>query len=606
MIDLDTWKKAWALLDVAEKRRAWMVLGVIVVSAFASAVMVGSVMPFIAVMAEPSRIEETPALAWTYSTFGFTSDYQFLVALGLASFIVIVLASLIQILRTWVVAWFSMMRIHSIGHRLLGAYLMQPYTFFLDRHSGEMGQRVLAETEQVVMRFLRFTAEFISSVLTTLAIVALLLWVEPVVAMLAFTVLGGIYLLVYQTSRRRLRQHGEARVEANRGRFRFVNESLSGIKDIKLLGREQYYLDRYAGPSVTMARSQAGITVLSQIPQYALQAVALSGVILLCLLLIDPADTTGENLGEILPIIGVFALAGQRLMPEFSKIYASLAEMQAGAASVNVIYADLVEGKPTNLAARHASNSIGLKNSLEIKGVSFSYSAAKRASLRAVSLDIKAGEKIGIVGGTGAGKTTFADVLLGLLEPAEGSLFVDEVQITRDNVRAWMNSVGYVPQDIFLTDSSVAENIALGFAPETIDRDRLRRAARVARIEDFILQEMPQGYETLIGERGVRLSGGQRQRIGIARALYHDADLIVFDEATSALDNLTERDVMEAIDALPGDKTILIIAHRLSTVRRCDRIVVLEQGQIVGCGSWNALMAENAFFQRIAQVGEPA
>ena len=606
MIDLGTWKKAWALLDLAEKRRAWLVFSLIVVSAFASAAMVGSVMPFIAVMAEPSRIEEAPALAWAYSTFGFTSDYQFIVALGLASFIVIVLASLIQILRTWVVARFSMMRIHSIGHRLLAAYLLQPYSFFLDRHSGEMSQRVLAETEQVVMRFMRFNAEFISSVLTTLAIVAFLLWVKPVVAMLSFAVLGGIYFAVYLTSRRRLHQHGEARVEANNRRFRFANESLTGIKDIKLLGREQYYLDRYAEPSVTMARSQAGISVLSQIPQYALQAVGLSGVILLCLMLIDPADTTGGNLGEILPILGVFALAGQRLMPEFSKIYASLAEMQAGAASVNVVYTDLVKGKTTNLAAGQASNSIGLRSSLEIKGVSFTYSAAKRASLRAVSLHIKAGEKIGIVGGTGAGKTTFADILLGLLEPDEGSLIVDGVEITQKNMRGWMQGVGYVPQDIFLTDSSVAENIALGFAPETIDRDRLRRAARVARIEDFILQEMPQGYETLVGERGVRLSGGQRQRIGIARALYHDAELIVFDEATSALDNLTERDVMEAIDALPGDKTILIIAHRLSTVRRCDRIVVLEQGQIVGCGSWNALMAENAFFQRIAQVGEPA
>ena len=607
MIDFSTWGKAWALLDARERRNAWIVLGVIIIGALASAVMVGSVMPFLAVLADPSRIETTPVLAWAYEALGFTSVYGFLVGLGVASFVVIVLSSLIQIAKTWAVARFAMMRIHSISYRLLASYLAQPYAFFLNRHSGEMGPRVLTESEQVVLRFLRHAAEFVASSFTTLAIVGLLLWVEPVVAVVSFAVLGGSYVLFFRLKRRSLKGLGQMRVDANRQRFRLANEALTGIKDIKLLGRERAYLDRYKVPSVRMAQAQARIVVLSQVPQFALQAVALGGVLLLCVLLIDPEGVaSGTALGGLLPVLGVFAFAGQRLMPELSKLYQSLAEMQAGSAAVDTVHEDLVTRKSAGQIPKTAPAALGLKTALHLDDISFSYPNAEQAGLRGVTLSIKAGEKIGIVGSTGAGKTTLADVILGLLEPTQGRLVVDQTEITSDNIGAWMQSVGYVPQDIFLTDAPVAENIALGVAPEAIDQELVREAARIARIDQFIMEDLPEGYQTHIGERGVRLSGGQRQRIGIARALYHDADLIVFDEATSALDNLTEQEVMDAIDALPGDKTVLMIAHRLSTVKRCDRIIVLDRGVVVGCDTWNALIEENSAFRRIAQLNKSA
>jgi ABC-type multidrug transport system fused ATPase/permease subunit len=500
-----------------------------------------------------------------------------------------------------------MMRMHSISHRLLATYLAQPYVFFLNRHSGEMGPRVLAESGQVVQQFLRPAAEFIAACMTTIAIVGLLLWVEPVVAAIAFAVLGGIYGAIYMGTRRLLRRLGKVRVEANRARFRLANESLTGIKDIKLLGREGAYLDRYAGPSIRMAKTMVSVTVLSSVPQFALQAVALGGIILLCLVLIDPAGVeSGASLGGLLPVLGVFAFAGQRLMPELSKLYQSLAQIQAGSAAVEALREDLVLHRSVAKLPRAMGGVGGLKQSLRLEGVSYSYPNSEQAGMRDVSLTIRAGEKIGIVGSTGAGKTTLADIVLGLLEPGQGKLIVDGADITSENLRTWMQSVGYVPQDIFLTDAPVAENIALGVPPAQIDMDRIRKAARIARIDGFVERELPEGYQTHVGERGVRLSGGQRQRIGIARAMYHDADLIVFDEATSALDNLTEAEVMDAIDALPGDKTVIMIAHRLSTVKRCDRIVVLDKGRVVGCDSWNSLMAGNAAFQRIARMGEAA
>ena len=605
MIDFSTWKKAWALLDAKERRTAWIVLGVIIVAALASAAMVGSVMPFLAVLADPSRIETTPALAWAYEAFDFTSVYRFLVGLGLLSFAIIVLSSLIQIGKTWAVARFAMLRVHSISYGLLASYLAQPYAFFLNRHSGEMAPRVLTETSQVVYRFMLPAADFLAACLTTLAIVSLLLWVEPVVATISFTVLGGIYSLVYLMTRWRLKRLGRIVVEANRGRFRLSNEALTGIKDIKLLGKEKAYLDRYAAPSKKMANTQVSITVLSQIPQFALQAVALGGVILICLVFIDPVGiASGAGLGGLLPVLGVFAFASQRLMPEMSKLYQSLAYIQAGSAAVEAVHDDLVLGRAEPSIPRAPNTGLRLRKELRLDAVCYSYPNSNQAGVRDVSFTIRAGEKIGIVGSTGAGKTTLADIILGLLEPDHGKLIADEAYITSENVRAWMQCVGYVPQDIFLTDAPIAENIALGVPLEHIDYARVSRAAQIARIDQFILEELPEAYQTHVGERGVRLSGGQRQRIGIARALYNDADLIVFDEATSALDNLTEAEVMEAIDALPGDKTVLMIAHRLSTVKRCDRILVLDRGSVVGYDSWAVLMADNPSFQRIARIGE--
>ncbi|MBC7286092.1 ABC transporter ATP-binding protein, partial [Hoeflea sp.] len=601
MVDPATWKKAWALLDARERRNAWIVLGIIIISALASAVMVGSIMPFLAVLADPGRIGATPALAWAYETLGFSTDYGFLIALGVGSFAVILLSSLIQIARTWAVARFANMRIHSISHRLLESYLGQPYSFFLNRHSGEMGPRVLAESEQIVQQFLLPAAELMAASLTTLAIVAVLLWVNPGVAIVAFAVMGGLYALIYTATRRALKRLGAIRVETNRQRFRLANEALTGIKDIKLLGRETAYLTRYAVPSTRMARAQAQVAVLSQVPQFALQAVALGGVLLLSLVLIDPAGiSSGAALGGLLPVLGVFAFAGQRLMPELSKLYRSLAQIQAGTAAVDAVHEDLVLKRYARNLPRKTPPALGLKQALRLENISYSYPNSDQAGIRDVSLHIAAGEKIGIVGSTGAGKTTLADLVLGLLEPSNGRLIADQTPITADNARAWMLSVGYVPQDIFLTDAPISENIALGVPPDVIDHERVRQAARIARIDSFIMTDLADGYATHVGERGVRLSGGQRQRIGIARALYHDADLIVFDEATSALDNLTEREVMTAIDALPGDKTVLMIAHRLSTVKRCDRIVVLDQGRLVGCDTWEALMDGNEAFRRIA------
>lgn len=605
MIDREVWKKAWALLDPHEKRQALIVLVVVIISSISSVAMIGSIMPFLAVLSDTSQIESTPTLAWAYRYFDVESRFDFLILLGIASMFVIIAASVAQIVRVYVVAQFALMRVHSLSQRLLAAYLRQPYQFFLSRHSSEMGTRIQVETHQVVDQFFRPAAEVVATLLTTIAIVALLLWVDPIVTLFAFATFGGLYWGIFAVVRTYLKRLGQTRVDANNASFKIATEALGGIKTLKLLGREEDYVVRYGFEARRMARALVFVQVISHVPPLTMHAISFGGIILLCLFLIDPAGLdSGATLGGILPLLGVFAFAGQRLMPELSKLYVSLSLLQSGGASVLTIYKDLVGNTRSATLPKATTKALGMKREFRMHNVSYNYPNSDAAGIRDISLTICSGEKIGIVGSTGAGKTSIVDIILCLLPPSEGKLSVDGTDLTEDMIRAWQKSVAYVPQDIFLTDSSITENIAFGTPKGEIDQSRIIRAAHISRLDRFIREELPDGYDTIVGERGVRLSGGQRQRIGIARALYHDADLIIFDEATSALDNVTEAEVIAAIDDLPGDKTIVMIAHRLSTVRRCDRIIVLDQGRIVGFDNWATLIADNSTFQNFAKLVE--
>ncbi|MBI1356438.1 MAG: ATP-binding cassette domain-containing protein [Acidobacteria bacterium] len=566
--------------------------------------MVASILPFLSVLAEPERIHTRQFTSYLYRAFGFTSDFRFLVALGVASTVVILLAAVVQVVRSFAVARFAMMRTYSISSRLVEVYLGQPYEFFLNRHSGTLSTQILSESQQVVTQFFRPAAEAIASGLTVTAVVALLFWINPTVALITFGLLGGTYGIALMFSRQMLARMGLRRLEANKARFKVVNEALGGVKYLKLTGRERAYLNRYARPARDYAAAQVGVMALGEMPQYVLQAIAFGGAILFCLALLEPEDLgSGAALGGIVPLVGVFAFGAQRMMPELSRLYRGITQMRYAAPAVEAVYKDMQ--RPIDDLPKSPPAPLRFRHEMRLDNVCYRYPNSS-AGLDRVSMSIRAGEKIGIVGSTGSGKTTLADVVLGLLWPQSGTITVDGAPITKENQRAWRQAVGYVPQEIFLTDSSVAENIALGLPRKQIDIEKVVRAAEAAQIDAFVRESMPQGYETFVGERGVRLSGGQRQRLGIARALYGDADLILFDEATSALDNLTEREVISAINALPGDKTILMIAHRLSTLGVCDRILVLKNGRVAGLGTFQELLESNGEFRAIAHAVEAA
>lgn len=602
MLDRETLRKAWTLLDAQEKLNAAKVLAVMVLGALGSAAMVGAVFPFLSVLSDPTLIEKTPVLRRMYAAGDFSTNYDFLVALGMGAITVILLSNLVLIVNTWAVARFSAMRIHSISRRLLAHYLAQPYAFFLGHHSGDMSTNILMESQQVVQQFLRPLAELISGCLTVAAVVAILLVADPWTAVITIGTFVTIYIGVIVVTRRYVRKMGQRRAQANATRFRLTGEALGGIKDVKLFGREAAYLDRYSKPSTEMAVADVGVSVIAQAPRYAIQIVAFGGIIILCLALLETDDLIEREALSFLPIVGLLAFAGQRLMPELQKIFNALTQMTAGSAAVDRVYNDLRINQAVKLD-RSRPEPLGLRRALELKQVSYTYPAADRPGLSDVNLSIRSGERIGIVGGSGAGKTTLADVILGLLPPSAGSLTADGQTISCATLRAWQQSIGYVPQDIFLSAGSLAENIAFGISPEEIDSAKVESATRIAQLHDFVMNTLPDGYATQVGERGIRLSGGQRQRIGIARALYNDADLIVLDEATSALDNPTEREVMSAIEALPGDKTLVMIAHRLTTLKVCDRIVVMERGRVAGVGTWAELISTNSAFRALAEAG---
>jgi ATP-binding cassette, subfamily B, bacterial PglK len=492
------------------------------------------------------------------------------------------------------------MRGYSISSRMLRGYLFQPYTWFLHRHSADLGASVLSEVTQVITQAMVPAMKMLAQAAVAVFVLALLIVVRPAAALVAALVLGGSYLMIYVGVRGYLARLGRTRYLANQERFRVAGEAMGGIKDIKLMGLETAYLRRFQDPARRMAKAVAASSVVGELPRNILKAVGYGAILFFVLYLLFTGD---GSLGSVLPVLGLYAFAGVRLFPAFQQIYSSMTALRFSRPILDKLVADMARN---NAAAEPpapppgATPALRLAERLELVDVHYAYPRAERGALDGLGLAIAARTTVGIVGGTGAGKTTAVDVILGLLEPQAGELRVDGVPVTPANRRAWQDAIGYVPQAIFLTDDSVAANIAFGLAPGEIDQAAVERAARIAELHDFVVEELPEGYATRVGERGVRLSGGQRQRIGIARALYHDPDVLILDEATSALDNLTERAVMDAVRNLGHAKTIILIAHRLSTVRDCDVIFMLERGRVVARGRYDELLETSQQFRAMA------
>jgi ABC-type multidrug transport system fused ATPase/permease subunit len=600
-------RKAYRLLDDTERRQAWMVLGFVVLVTAFETVSTLSVMPVLSVLANPGLIETNAALVYLNRLLGYSEPRQFLIFLALASFAMLVLSAVVRSVGQFLVIRFTQMRGYTIGRRLLDAYLRRPYAFYLTRHSGDMSQSLLSEITMLIVQIYQPLTSLIAQGILFAALVSLLVVVNPVVAAVGLLILGGSYGLIYLIVRRQLDRMAKQRIAANSQRFRLLSEALGGIKVVKLLGGEARYRNRFGEAARRLAHYQAMTQSLALVPRYAIEAIAFGSIILLALILmLQHRDDADGGMSHVLPLLGIYAFAGYRLLPAIQSIYAALTQLRFGAPVLDAIRADLEAA--ADLAALPGATPAPLpfRHAVELQDVTFRHENAAEPSLREVSLTIPAGSTLGIVGSTGAGKTTLVDVFLGLLRPQAGEIRVDGVGVTADNLRAWQANIGYVPQEIFLRDASVAENIAFGLDPREIDMDQVRECARLAQILDFVETDLPQGFSALVGERGVRLSGGQRQRIGIARALYRDPRILVFDEATSALDNVTERDVVEAINALTGTRTILIIAHRISTVRSCDRILVMDRGRVAGLGSYATLYESNAVFRDLVDAREVA
>jgi ABC-type multidrug transport system fused ATPase/permease subunit len=596
---LDTFRKLYELLEPRERRRGALVVLLTLFMGVTESARVGSVLPFATVLASSDSIASHPYLMTAYDWFGFDSTDQFVVFLGVVLFLVTVGALAFAALCTWVGTRYTERCGYTLSRRLFENYLHHPYEWFLGRHSADLGKSILSEVTLVVGGALMPAMQILTNGIVIIFLFALLVAADPVLAVAATSALGAGYWFVFFVGRRYLARIGEDRLRANRERFTISPEAFAGIKDVKLRGLENTFVHRFEGPSRRFTRHQATSVLIASLPQYALQALAFA----ILLLIVWYQIGMRGNLSQAIPIIALYALAASRLMPAFQKLYRSATGLKFSKPALDALHRDLVEAAPdTNTAVVEApaAPSLRLSDRLEITAVSYRYPGASNLALDDVTLTIPARATVGLVGRTGAGKTTLVDVVLGLLTPECGGVRIDGRPITASNLRAWQRSAGYVPQHIFLADDTIAANIAFGVPRENIDPADLERAARIANLHDFVSQELEQGYDTLVGERGIRLSGGQRQRLGIARALYNDPDVLVFDEGTSALDNITERAVMEAVDKLANRKTIILIAHRLTTVRNCDRIFLLERGRLLASGTYDELVTKNEHFRDMA------
>lgn len=589
-----TIKKLFDLLTPSELKRAHLLLGMILVMAMLDMVGVASIMPFMAVLANPELIETNAFLNTAYTQLGFTAPQQFLFALGMFVFVLLMVSLAFKTLTTFAQLRFTLMREYSIGKRLVEGYLHQPYCWFLSRHSADLSKTILSEVSTVIYGGMLPMMTLISQVAVAIALIVLLILIDPKLALIVGLTLATAYALIFKATERLLTRLGTERVTANQARFKAISEAFGAFKEVKVGGLEQAFIQRFSVSAQTYALHQATAQVISQLPRFALEAIAFGGMLLVVLYLMAQSG----SFASAMPIIALYAFAGYRLMPALQQIYGAVTQLRFAGPALDALHSDLMSLKPAH--PNPSQDAIALKQAITLNQIQYRYPSAPQPALKSLSLTIPAKSTVGFVGATGSGKTTTVDLILGLLDAQEGTLAVDGQVITEHNRRAWQRAIGYVPQQIYLADDTVAVNIAFGLQAKDIDQTAVERAAKIANLHEFVTNELPQQYQTTVGERGVRLSGGQRQRIGIARAFYHNPQVLILDEATSALDNLTEQAVMEAVHNLGHEITIILIAHRLSTVKACDTIFLLEKGELKAQGTFDELTQANERFRAMA------
>jgi ABC-type bacteriocin/lantibiotic exporter with double-glycine peptidase domain len=521
---------------------------------------------------------------------------EFLFFLGIGVFILLIISLTFRALTTYGQMHFTLMQEFIIGRKLVEGYLNQPYSWFLNKNSSEIGKNILSDVKEIIDKTILSSLNVIVHGATITTLLTLLIIIDTKLALSVGLVLAITYGLIFILMKNFLIRIGAERVQVNSDRFKIILEAFSATKDVKVKGLENEYVNRFAKSAKIYAKNLSLAAVISQIPRYFIEAIAFGGMIILVLILM----ASGKSFVNILPIIALYAFAGYRLIPSLQIIYGSFILMRFMGPTLDSLIKDLVNLKKIEKNINEKNIILQFQKSIELKNIHFSYLNSEKEALSNINLKIPYKSKIGIVGSTGSGKTTMVDLILGLLDPSKGTIFVDEKLITNKNIRSWQKNIGYVPQNIFLSDCSVLENIALGINPKNIDKNAAETAAKIANLHNFIITDLPEGYDTKVGERGIRLSGGQRQRIGIARALYNKPQLLILDESTSALDNVTEKVVMESIHNLEKNITVIMIAHRLSTVKNCDSILVIDQGKLQAKGTYNQLTDTNDIFKNLS------
>lgn len=578
-------------------RLIYIFIGILIMGVF-EVVGVSSIVPFIAVVSSPDLIHENIYLNSLYVFFDFNTEINFIVFLGICVISILLISNSYLAFMASTIAYFSSMLCFRLQVRLLENYLMQPYSFFLLRNTSDLEKNIIQEIPRVANGFTMQLLLVMSKTIIALFLFSLLLFINPMVAITVTTVLGSAYWVIFRLVRQRLHKIGEATTIDNFIFYRTADEAMSGIKDIKLHSSLGEFVKRFAVPAKKIHRYHAQKVVISFLPRYLFEVIAFGGIVGIIISLIS-TSTLGKT-ETIMPVISLYVMAGYRLMPALQQIYSGLTEIKFNRPAFEALVRDLSSSTDEKVEQTTHSR-IPFKDKFEISELNFSYENSDTKTLKKLNVTVYPNTTVGIVGSTGSGKTTLIDIMLGLLVPESGFMSLDGVEINKHNISAWQNNIGYVPQSIYLTDDTIEANIAFAKSRDEINIDKAIKAAKMANLHEFITT-LPEQYKTFVGERGVRLSGGQQQRIGIARALYHDPRVLMLDEATSSLDGITENTIMDAINNLSHEKTIIMIAHRLSTVKECDIIHFMSNGKIIESGTYQELIESNEEFKRMANL----
>jgi ATP-binding cassette subfamily C protein len=560
--------------------------------AFFQALGIASILPFIDMVMDPEIIDTNSKLNFFYNYFQFKAKSSFIIASGLVVLGLLIIGNFVSAFATWMKINFVWKKNHSLSTALLRKYISMPYTFFLKNNSSDLGKNVLAEVQQLTSGFLMPITKIITNSLVVFIVFAMLLTINPSITFGVILILALSYTLIYLYFSKKLKQGGKQRLKENTDRYKVAGEALGGIKDIKVLGVESIFLNKFLRHSKTFSNLQSWYKVIGEIPRYVMEVVAFGGIILILIFLVSsqlPAQ-------KIIPLISFFAFAGYRLMPSLQEIFSSFTNLKFNEAILNQIHNDMCcsddTGVQKDFTDRKSLKPIKFGNEIELSNISFTYPGKEKEVLKDINITIKKNNFVAIIGETGAGKTTLVDLILGLLTPNRGTMKVDNTEITTENIRNWQANLGYVPQQIYLSDDTIAKNIAFGLTDERIDLKRVKEVARLANLDSFIEEDLSRGYNTKIGERGIKLSGGQKQRIGIARALYHDPEVLLLDEATSSLDDKTEKEVLKAIESVAKLKTMIVIAHRLTTIKNSDLVYVIKKGKVSDKGTYKTIISK--------------
>lgn len=573
---VDLLRRCYRLAAPFGRGKMFAVTVVIFANGLAQVAGVTSVFPFFALAADPARVVNSDYGQWILARLPSMDHSTLLLWAGCLSIAALLLANGISLLSDVVRVRYAHALGHSLRTRLMEAMSNRPYGYFLQRNTAHLLQKITGDVQQFVNTVFLPILEAASRFITILLLLGTVFVMQPGVAVAAGTIFGSFYLVVFLALRRRSHALGNALKLANRDMMTGAQQLLSGIKPILVHGKARYFRERFAHSSRAQARLLPRVPLYGNTPRYLVEPVvfgSLVGIVLWSM-------TRGSDLSDILPRLSVLALAAYRMLPAIQIFYTQVSQVISTGYTVREVEAELEDARDIRdrFSRSNAHARMSFERVLQLDAISFSYPNAPRPVLENFTLEIPKNGSVGIVGTTGAGKSTLIDIILGLHLPQRGRILVDGRELEADDLPAWRELIGYVPQDIFLLDASIEENIAFGVPVNEIDRPAMIEAARAAQILDFIEAGLPQNWKTAVGERGVRLSGGQRQRIGLARALYHKPQVLVLDEATSALDSETEAEVMRAIERLRGSITMIVVAHRLSTLSNCDRICRLEKG----------------------------